>query len=354
MEVRRALVTGVTGQDGSYLTELLLSKGYEVHGIIRRSSSFNTGRLDHLYQDPHVERRRFVLHFGDLNDASSLNRILRLVVPHEIYNLGAQSHVKVSFDVPEYTAEVTAVGVARILEAIREVGIRPRFYQASSSEMFGQVAETPQTERTPFHPRSPYGVSKVFAYWLTVNYRESYGLFAANGILFNHESPRRGETFVTRKISRAVGRIRHGIQETVYLGNLGARRDWGYAGDYVEAMWRMLQGELPGDYVVATGETHTVREFCSRAFTEAGIELEFTGTGEKEQGIDRATGKIRVAVDPRYFRPAEVEVLLGNASKARTELGWNPTVDFGGLVRMMVAHDLRLAEAELRGQVPAA
>ena len=354
MEVRRALVTGVTGQDGSYLTELLLSKGYEVHGIIRRSSSFNTGRLDHLYQDPHVERRRFVLHFGDLNDASSLNRILRLVVPHEIYNLGAQSHVKVSFDVPEYTAEVTAVGVARILEAIREVGIRPRFYQASSSEMFGQVAETPQTERTPFHPRSPYGVSKVFAYWLTVNYRESYGLFAANGILFNHESPRRGETFVTRKISRAVGRIRHGIQETVYLGNLGARRDWGYAGDYVEAMWRMLQGELPGDYVVATGETHTVREFCSRAFTEAGIELEFTGTGEKEQGIDRATGKIRVAVDPRYFRPAEVEVLLGNASKARTELRWNPTVDFGGLVRMMVAHDLRLAEAELRGQVPAA
>jgi GDPmannose 4,6-dehydratase len=354
MEVRRALVTGVTGQDGSYLTELLLSKGYEVHGIIRRSSSFNTGRLDHLYQDPHVERRQFVLHFGDLNDASSLNRILRLVVPHEIYNLGAQSHVKVSFDVPEYTAEVTAVGVARILEAIREVGIRPRFYQASSSEMFGQVAETPQTERTPFHPRSPYGVSKVFAYWLTVNYRESYGLFAANGILFNHESPRRGETFVTRKISRAVGRIRHGIQETVYLGNLGARRDWGYAGDYVEAMWRMLQGELPGDYVVATGETHTVREFCSRAFTEAGIELEFTGTGEKEQGIDRATGKIRVAVDPRYFRPAEVEVLLGNASKARTELGWNPTVDFGGLVRMMVAHDLRLAEAELRGQVPAA
>jgi len=354
MEVKRALVTGVTGQDGSYLTELLLSKGYEVHGIIRRSSSFNTGRLDHLYQDPHVERRQFVLHFGDLNDASSLNRILRLVVPHEIYNLGAQSHVKVSFDVPEYTAEVTAVGVARILEAIREVGIRPRFYQASSSEMFGQVAETPQTERTPFHPRSPYGVSKVFAYWLTVNYRESYGLFAANGILFNHESPRRGETFVTRKISRAVGRIRHGIQETVYLGNLGARRDWGYAGDYVEAMWRMLQGELPGDYVVATGETHTVREFCSRAFTEAGIELEFTGTGEKEQGIDRATGKIRVAVDPRYFRPAEVEVLLGNASKARTELGWNPTVDFGGLVRMMVAHDLRLAEAELRGQVPAA
>ena len=352
MEVKRALVTGVTGQDGSYLTELLLSKGYEVHGIIRRSSSFNTGRLDHLYQDPHVERRRFVLHFGDLNDASSLNRILRLVVPHEIYNLGAQSHVKVSFDVPEYTAEVTAVGAARILEAIRDVGIRPRFYQASSSEMFGQVAETPQTERTPFHPRSPYGVSKVFAYWLTVNYRESYGLFAANGILFNHESPRRGETFVTRKISRAVGRIRHGIQETVYLGNLGARRDWGYAGDYVEAMWRMLQGELPGDYVVATGETHTVREFCSRAFNEAGIELEFTGTGEKEQGIDRATGTIRVAVDPRYFRPAEVEVLLGNASKARTELGWNPTVDFGGLVRMMVAHDLRLAEAELRGQVP--
>jgi GDPmannose 4,6-dehydratase len=352
MEPRRALVTGVTGQDGSYLTELLLSKGYEVHGIIRRSSSFNTGRLDHLYEDPHVERRRFVLHYGDLNDASSLNRIIRVVAPHEIYNLGAQSHVKVSFDVPEYTAEVTAVGAARILEAIREAGIRPRFYQASSSEMFGQVAETPQTESTPFHPRSPYGVSKVFAYWLTVNYRESYGLFAANGILFNHESPRRGETFVTRKISRAVGRIRHGIQETVYLGNLGARRDWGFAGDYVDAMWRMLQGDVPGDYVVATGETHTVREFCSRAFAEAGIELEFSGTGEKEEGVDRATGKTRVAVDPRYFRPAEVELLLGDATKVRTELGWKPTVDFAGLVRMMVAHDLRLAEAELRGRPP--
>ncbi len=349
MEKKRALVTGVTGQDGSYLTELLLSKGYEVHGIVRRSSSFNTGRLDHLYQDPHVESRRFVLHYGDLNDASSLNRILRIVAPHEIYNLGAQSHVKVSFDVPEYTAEVTAVGVARILEAIREVGIRPRFYQASSSEMFGQVAETPQTERTPFHPRSPYGVSKVFAYWLTVNYRESYGLFASNGILFNHESPRRGETFVTRKVSRAVGRIRHGLQETLYLGNLEARRDWGFAGDYVEAMWRMLQGEAPGDYVVATGETHTVREFCSRAFAEAGIDLEFTGTGETERGTDRATGKVRVAVDPRYFRPAEVELLLGDATKARTDLGWEPTVDFEGLVRMMVSHDLHLAEAELRG-----
>jgi GDPmannose 4,6-dehydratase len=354
MEPKRALVTGVTGQDGSYLTELLLSKGYEVHGIIRRSSSFNTGRLDHLYQDPHVERRRLVLHYGDLNDASSLNRILRLAVPHEIYNLGAQSHVKVSFDVPEYTAEVTAVGAARILEAIREVGMRPRFYQASSSEMFGQVAETPQNERTPFHPRSPYGVSKVFAYWLTVNYRESYGLFAANGILFNHESPRRGETFVTRKISRAVGRIRHGLQESLYLGNLDARRDWGFAGDYVEAMWRMLQGEVPGDYVVATGETHSVREFCQRAFAEAGIDLEFIGSAEKEQGVDRATGKVRVAVDPRYYRPAEVDLLLGDATKAATELGWKPTVDFEGLVRMMVANDLRLAQTERQGDPPAA
>jgi GDPmannose 4,6-dehydratase len=354
MEAKRALVTGVTGQDGSYLTELLLQKGYEVHGIIRRSSSFNTGRLDHLYQDPHVERRRFVLHYGDLNDASSLNRILRVAQPHEIYNLGAQSHVKVSFDVPEYTAEVVAVGAARILEAIRELGMRPRFYQASSSEMFGKVAETPQSERTPFHPRSPYGVSKVFAYWLTVNYRESYGLFASNGILFNHESPRRGETFVTRKISRAVGRISQGLQETLYLGNLDARRDWGFAGDYVEAMWRMLQAEAPADYVVATGETHSVRDFCRRAFAEAGMELEFTGSEENEKGIDRATGKVRVAVDPRYFRPAEVDLLLGDASKAQAELAWKPSVDFAGLVRMMTAHDLELAAAERQGRLPAA
>ena len=353
MEPKRALVTGVTGQDGSYLTELLLAKGYEVHGIIRRSSSFNTGRLDHLYQDPHVERRRLVLHYGDLNDASSLNRILRVSAPHEIYNLGAQSHVKVSFDVPEYTAEVTAVGAARILEAIRELGIRPRFYQASSSEMFGKVAETPQTEETPFHPRSPYGVSKVFAYWLTVNYRESYDLFASNGILFNHESPRRGETFVTRKISRAVGRIRHGLQETLYLGNLDARRDWGFAGDYVEAMWRMLQADAPGDYVVATGKTYAVRDFCTRAFAEAGMELEFTGTAENEKGVDRATGKVRVAVDPRYFRPAEVDLLLGDATKALAELGWKPSVDFEGLVKMMVAHDMALAEAECQGRPPA-
>ena len=346
METRRALITGITGQDGSYLAELLLAKGYEVHGIIRRSSSFNTGRLDHLYEDPHVEKRHFVLHYGDLNDASSLNRILRISVPHEIYNLGAQSHVKVSFDVPEYTTEVTGVGAARILEAIREVGIRPRFYQASSSEMFGKAAETPQRETTPFYPRSPYGAAKVFAYWLTVNYRESYGLFASNGILFNHESPRRGETFVTRKITRAVGRIAHGLQETVFLGNLEARRDWGFAGDYVEAMWRMLQTDEPADYVVATGKTHSVREFCQKAFDAAGVPLEFSGEGPAERGVERSTGKVRVAVDPRYFRPAEVDLLLGDPSKARAELGWEPKVDLDGLVRMMVENDLALAKSE--------
>ncbi len=341
--MKKALVTGITGQDGSYLAELLLAKGYEVHGLIRRSSSFNTARLDHLYQDPHESGRRLVLHYGDLNDASSLNTVLRHAQPDEIYNLGAQSHVKVSFDVPEYTGEVTALGAVRILEAIREAGLRPRFYQASSSEMFGQVAETPQRETTPFHPRSPYGVAKVYAYWITVNYRESYGLFACNGILFNHESPRRGETFVTRKITRAVGRIVHGQQDVLWLGNLDAKRDWGFAGDYVEAQWRMLQADEPGDYVVATGETHTVREFCDKSFACAGITLAWEGEGVDETGRCTKTGKTLVRVDPRYFRPAEVELLLGDPSKAKKVLGWTPTVTFEGLVEMMTKADLDLA-----------
>lgn len=346
--MKRALITGITGQDGSYLAELLLAKGYEVHGIIRRSSSFNTGRLDHVYQDPHQTGRRLVLHYGDLNDASSLNRILRVVQPYEIYNLGAQSHVKVSFDVPEYTGEVTALGTARLLEAIREVGIRPRFYQASSSEMFGKVVETPQRETTPFYPRSPYGVAKTYAYWITVNYRESYGLFACNGILFNHESPRRGETFVTRKITRAAGRIAHRLQDRLYLGNLDARRDWGFAGDYVEAMWRMLQAEEPEDFVIATGETHTVREFCERAFAHAGFLLRWEGAGAEEKGIDTRTGRVLIEVDPRYFRPAEVDLLLGDASKASRKLGWQPKVDFASLVAMMTEADLALAAREVR------
>ncbi len=346
MTTKRALITGITGQDGSYLAELLLGKGYEVHGVIRRSSSFNTERIDHLYEDPHVAGRRLVLHYGDLNDASSLNRILRTVEPHEIYNLGAQSHVKVSFDVPEYTGEVTALGAARILEAIREVGLRPRFYQASSSEMFGQVAASPQSETTPFHPRSPYGVAKLFAHWITVNYRESWGLFASCGILFNHESPRRGETFVTRKITRAAARIAQGLQHVLFLGKLEARRDWGFAGDYVEAMWRILQQEEPGDYVVATGETHSVREFCERAFSAVGLPLRWQGEGAEETGVEERTGAVRVRIDPRYFRPAEVDLLQGDARKARERLGWAPTVTFDGLVDLMVSADLQRARAE--------
>ena len=347
----RALVTGITGQDGSYLAELLLTKGYEVHGIIRRSSSFNTERLDHLYQDPHVPKRDLVLHYGDLNDASSLNRVLRLVQPHEIYNLGAQSHVKVSFDVPEYTGEVTALGAARILEAVREVGLRPRFYQASSSEMFGKAAETPQRETTPFHPRSPYGVAKLYAHAITVNYRESYGLHATSGILFNHESPRRGETFVTRKITRAASRIACGQQDTLWLGNLDAKRDWGFAGDYVEAMWLMLRQDEPGDFVIATGETHTVREFCDRAFARLGRPLRWTGSGEDETGVEVSTGAVRVRVDPRYFRPAEVDVLLGDPSKARRVLGWAPRVAFPALVEMMTDADLARARREADSSV---
>ena len=347
---KRALITGITGQDGSYLAELLIEKGYEVHGVVRRSSSFNTERLDHLYQEPHETDRRLILHYGDLNDASSLNRLLRIIDPAEIYNLGAQSHVRVSFDTPEYTGDVTGLGCARLLEAVRELQIRPRIYQASSSEMFGEVAETPQRETTPFRPRSPYAIAKVYAHWMTINYRDAYDLFAVSGILFNHESPRRGETFVSRKVTRAVGRIKYGLQDRLYLGNLDAKRDWGYAKDYVEAMWRMLQRDTPDDYVIATGETHTVRELCERAFAAAGIELAWEGEGPQERGIDRSTGRTLLELDPRYLRPTEVDLLLGDATKAKQELGWSPTVTFKGLIELMVESDLQLAanEAKLR------
>jgi GDPmannose 4,6-dehydratase len=326
---KTALISGITGQDGSFLTELLLEKGYHVYGVIRRSSSFNTQRIDHLYQDPHERGARLRLVYGDLNDSSSLNTILRQVQPNEIYNLGAQSHVRVSFDIPEYTAEVTGVGTVRFLEAIREAGIKPKFYQASSSELFGRVAETPQTERTPFHPRSPYGCAKAYAYYITVNYRESYGMFACNGILFNHESERRGETFVSRKITRGATRIKLGLQEKLYLGNLDARRDWGYARDYVEAMWMMMQAEESDDYVIATGETHTVREFLEKTFSY----------------LDLEWGKY-VEVDSRYFRPAEVDLLQGDASKARRKLGWEAKVSFDQLVKLMTDYDLALAKQE--------
>ena len=326
---KRALITGITGQDGSYLAELLLEKGYEVHGIIRRSSSFNTQRLDHIYRDPHQSKTRLFLVHGDLSDSSALNTILRQVVPDEIYNLGAQSHVRVSFDVPEYTTDVTALGTIRILEAIREVGIKPKFYQASSSEMFGKVVETPQRETTPFHPRSPYACAKVFAYYATVNYREAYNMFACNGILFNHESERRGETFVTRKITRAATRIKMGLQEKLFLGNLDAKRDWGYAKDYVEAMWLMMQAETSDDYVIATGETHSVREFCEEAFSY--LDLDWNE---------------HVEIDPWYYRPSEVDLLLGDSTKARKQLGWEPKVGFRDLVRLMIDHDLILARGE--------
>ena len=350
--MKKALITGITGQDGSYLAELLLAKGYEVHGVVRRSSSFNTQRIDRIYQDPHEPERRLVLHYGDLADASSLNRILRVVAPDEIYNLGAQSHVKVSFDTPEYTGEVTGLGASRLLEAIRELQIRPRIYQASSSEMFGKVHQSPQSETTPFYPRSPYGAAKVYAYWMTVNYREAYGLFAVNGILFNHESPRRGETFVSRKVTRGVGRIKYGLQERIYLGNLDAKRDWGYAKDYVDAMWRMLQQDEAEDFVIATGETHTVRELCGRAFARAGIDLEWRGSGADEKGCERGSGRVLVELDPRYLRPTEVDLLLGDASKAKAKLGWTPTTTFGELVDLMVDADLELAadEAHLKNR----
>lgn len=346
---KKALITGITGQDGAYLAELLLSKGYEVHGVIRRSSSFNTARINHIYQDPHDPDVRLKLVFGDLGDASSVNNVMKTVRPDEIYNLGAQSHVKVSFDIPEYTSDVTGLGCVRILEAMRELDLDARFYQASSSELYGKVVETPQTETTPFYPRSPYACAKAYAFYVTRNYRESYGMFAVNGILFNHESPRRGETFVTRKITRAVARIVHGLQQTVYLGNLDAKRDWGFAGDYVEAMWRMLQVDEPDDFVVATNETHSVREFCDRAFARVGRPLSWRGEGVDEEGVD-PQGNVVVKVDPRYFRPAEVDLLLGNPAKAREKLGWEPKVDFAGLVDMMVDADLADIERQLKGE----
>jgi GDPmannose 4,6-dehydratase len=336
---RRALITGITGQDGSYLAEFLLSKGYEVWGVVRRSSSITTWRIDHLYEPPWIEEKRLNLVYGDLNDASSLNRILKTVRPDEIYNLGAQSHVKVSFEIPEYTAEVVGVGVVRLLEAMRELGLDARFYQASSSELFGKVVESPQTEATPFYPRSPYAAAKAYAFYITRNYREAYGIFAGNGILFNHESPRRGETFVTRKITMATARIKAGLQDTVYLGNLDAKRDWGFAGDYVQAMWAMLQADEPDDFVIATGETHSVREFCELAFERIGLPLSWEGEGLEEQGLG-PDGQCLVRVEPRYFRPAEVEFLLGDPSKARDQLGWRPETDFKALVNMMVDADL--------------
>ena len=345
---KKALITGITGQDGSYLAEFLLEKGYEVHGIIRRSSSFNTARIEHLYLDEWIrdmhQKRLLTLHYGDMTDSSSLIRILQTVKPDEIYNLAAQSHVKVSFDVPEFTAETDAVGTLRLLEAVRILGMekKTRIYQASTSELYGLVQETPQKETTPFYPRSPYGVAKLYGFWITKNYRESYDMFAVNGILFNHESERRGETFVTRKITLAAARIKQGFQDKLYLGNLDSLRDWGYAEDYVECMWLMLQHHTPEDFVIATGENHLVREFCTLAFKEVGINLRWEGKGIKEKGIDQETGKVLVEVDPKYFRPAEVALLLGDPTKAKNVLGWNPTkTSFPELVKRMVAHDMR-------------
>jgi GDPmannose 4,6-dehydratase len=329
--MKKALITGITGQDGSYLAELLLSKGYEVHGIIRRASTFNTGRIDHLYEDPHVNGVSFFLHYGDMSDSTSLIRLLYRLCPDEIYHLAAQSHVRVSFDIPEYTGDVSGLGTIRILEALRETGIKSRFYQASSSEMYGLVSEIPQKETTPFHPRSPYGCSKVYAFWSTVNYREGYDMFAANGILFNHESPRRGETFVTRKITRAVASIKAGAQDSLYLGNLDAKRDWGYAKEYVEAMWMILQQDTADDYVIATGESHSVREFLEEAFSYAGLDW-----------------KQYVKIDPRYFRPAEVDILIGDASKAKQKLRWQPKTTFRQLVRLMVDADVESINREHR------
>jgi len=343
--MKRALITGITGQDGSYLTELLLDKGYEVHGIVRRASSFNTDRLDHLYQDRHEDDVRLFVHYGDLTDSSNLNRIIEKVQPQEIYNLGAQSHVQVSFEAPEYTAEVDAMGTLRLLDAIRETQISTRFYQASTSELYGKVMEVPQSETTPFYPRSPYAVAKLYAFWITKNYREAYGLHASNGILFNHESPRRGETFVTRKITMAVARIHRGLQETMYMGNIDARRDWGYAPDYARMMWMMLQQEQADDYVVATGEMHTVREFIEKSFAHVGRTIAWQGEGVNEEGIDTTTGKVAVKIDPRYFRPAEVEQLLGDPSKAKRQLGWEPEVTFEQLVKIMTDGDLRLLDS---------
>ena len=336
--MKKTLITGITGQDGSYLAELLLEKGYEVHGIIRRSSSFNTGRINHIINDEKY-KDRFFFHHGDVTDASNLNRLLEKIQPDEIYNLAAQSHVQVSFDIPDYTAQVDALGTLRFLDAIRETHINTKFYQASTSELFGKVQEIPQTEKTPFYPRSPYGVAKLYGYWIIVNYREAYDLFACNGILFNHESPRRGETFVTRKITRAAARIKEGIQDTLYLGYLDAKRDWGYAPEYVEGMWRMLQQDKPDDYVMATGENHTIREFCELAFKELDIYIEWKGKGINEVGIDAKSGKQIIGIDKKYYRPTEVEQLLGNASKAKLELGWEPKTSFKELVKIMILSD---------------
>jgi GDPmannose 4,6-dehydratase len=342
--MKTALITGITGQDGSYLTELLLEKGYEVHGIIRRASTFNTHRIDHLYEDQLEGDPQMILHYGDLTDSSSLNRILEKVQPEEIYNLAAQSHVQVSFEVPEYTAEVDGVGTLRLLDAIRETGVPARFYQASTSELFGKVHEVPQTERTPFYPRSPYGVAKLYSFWIVKNYRESYGLHASNGILFNHESPRRGETFVTRKITMAAARISRGLQKCLYMGNLDAKRDWGYAPDFVRMMWMMLQKDEPDDYVAATNEMHSVREFIETSFAHVGIPLAWEGEGKDEIGRNSLSGEVAVRIDERYYRPAEVDQLLGDASKAKEKLGWEPTVHFSELVRIMTEADLRLLD----------
>jgi GDPmannose 4,6-dehydratase len=339
--IKKALITGITGQDGSYLAEFLLKKGYEVHGLVRRSSSFNTSRVDHIFKDFHEKTARLFLHFGDLSDGSSISRLIEKIKPSEIYHLGAQSHVRVSFDIPEYTSDVTGVGTLRILDAIRESGIKTKFYQASSSEMFGKAVEVPQSENTPFYPRSPYGCAKVYAYWITKNYRESYGLFACNGILFNHESPRRGETFVTKKITKALVRIKLGKEQKLYLGNLEAKRDWGYAKDYVECMWLMLQQSKPDDYVIATGETHSVREFVEEVCKVLDIDLEWKGNGIREKGINKKTGDIIIEIDPIYFRPAEVDLLVGDASKAKEKLGWYARTKFKKLVRMMVDSDYK-------------
>jgi GDPmannose 4,6-dehydratase len=339
--MKKAFITGITGQDGSYLAEFLLKKGYEVHGLIRRSSTFNTDRIDHLYQDPHLNGVRLFLHYGDLSDGSNISKLIKKIKPNEVYNLASQSHVRVSFDIPEYTGDVTGLGTLRILEAIRDSGVKIKFYNASSSEMFGKVLETPQNENTPFYPRSPYGCAKVYAYWITKNYRESYNLFACNGILFNHESPRRGETFVTRKITKGLVRIKLGLENKIYLGNLEAKRDWGYAKDYVECMWLMLQQKKPDDYVIATGETHSVREFVEKTCKILNIDLIWEGKGIKEKGIDNKTKKTIIEIDPIYFRPTEVDLLVGDCSKAKKILGWTPKTKFNKIVRLMVNSDLK-------------
>lgn len=342
--MKKALITGITGQDGSYLAELLLEKGYEVHGIIRRASTFNTQRIDHIYQDPHEENVRLKLHYGDMTDSSNLSRLVEKINPDEIYNLAAQSHVGTSFEIPEYTTDVDAMGTLRLLDAIKESEVECKFYQASTSELYGEVQEIPQTEETPFYPRSPYAVAKLYAYWIVKNYREAYDLFAVNGILFNHESSRRGKRFVTRKITRAVARITKGKQDKLYLGNMNAKRDWGYAKDYVKMMWLMLQHDTPEDFVIATGETHTVREFVEAAFSHVDVDIEWQGEGVDEKGIDKDTGKVLVEVDPKYFRPTEVDMLIGDPAKAKEELGWEPEVKFKELVQLMVQSDVEAIE----------